>query len=73
MRIRAVSAIYFDYLAQITVDSFFDYLYHPTQLARFYNNGKVEAGEMEFRKTERPFCWLSAVLSSSGVPFGSRP
>jgi hypothetical protein len=48
---RAGSAIYFGHLAQITVDSFFDYLYHPTQLARFHKDRNVEAGEMEFRNS----------------------
>ena len=55
IRMRAGSAIYFGHLAQITVDSFFNYLYHPTQLARFHTNGKVEAREMDSPEKRSPF------------------
>ena len=74
VKTRANSALDFGYPTQITVDSFFNYLYYPTQLARFYPGWNIEAREMESRKCKRPSRPLGLCGPfCSTVLYGSRP
>ena len=73
MRIRANSAPDSGHLTQITVDSFFNYLYYPTQSLAFTPTETLRP-EMESRNAPAPFIrWGCATLSAAVVPFGSRP
>jgi hypothetical protein len=73
MKIRAVSALDFGYPTQITVDSFFNYLYYPTQSLAFTPT-RTLSPETESRKIPVPFVrWGFSVLSLAMFPFGSRP
>src|SRR5262249_12792836 len=71
VRIRADSALDFGHPTQITVDSFFNYLYYPTQSLAFAPT-RTLSPETECRNVGAPFLrWGYAVLSTAMIPVGS--
>src|SRR5438552_10025708 len=74
VRIRANSAPESGHPTQITVDSFFNYLYYPTQSLAFTPTGTLKPGKWNPGNARLPFIrWGYAAPRLQRCPFGSRP